>query len=157
MFFKHNNVNFGNVGGLVNNDTCAGIVNMTANPDQQVSIFGQFGDPGGMTTFQFDIPDNQMYTISVAESQNSPPYYGSMTRGQKVLLVARNIGGGTVKFSDQFKTSGLFTSPGAGKSRAILFEYVGTVDYPKDPQQPGNPFWNGYMVERWCSPADVDN
>jgi hypothetical protein len=157
VFFKHNNVNFGNVGGLVNKDTSAGIVKMTANPDQQVFIFGQFGDPGGMTTFQFDIPDNQMYTIYIAESQNSPPYYGTMTRGQKVLLVARNVGGGIVKFSDQFKTSGLFASPGAGKSRALLFEYAGTVDYPKDPQNANNPYWNGYMVERWCSPADVGN
>jgi hypothetical protein len=159
VFFKHNNVNFGNVSGLINKDTSAGIEEMTANPDLQVVVFGQLGDPAGMTTFQFDIPDNQTYTILIAESQNSPPYYGSMTRGQKVLVVARNVGGGAVKFSDQFKTSGLFTSPGAGKSRAILFEYVGTVDYPKDPdpQKPNNPYWNGYMVERWYSPTEVDN
>ncbi len=67
VFFKHNNVNFGNVGGLVNKDTSAGIVKMTANPDQQVFIFGQLGDPGGMTTFQFDIPDNQMSDRSTTQ------------------------------------------------------------------------------------------
>ncbi len=157
VFFKHNNINFGNVVGLINKDTGAGIVRMTSNQDRQVFIFGQLGDPGGMTTFQFDIPDNQPYTILIAEWQVSPPNNGYMTRGQKVLVVARNVGGGIVKFSDQFKMSGLFTSPGAGKSRAILFEYVGTVDYPQDPQNPKNADWNGYMVERWCSPADVDN
>ena len=156
VFFKHNNVIPGTVTGLINNDTSAAIVAMSplpAHPDM-VPIYGYLGDPGGMTTFQFDTPDNQNYTIIMATPADSQSWWGPwgpgyMTRGQKVLVVVRNIHGGTVAFSNQFKMSGVFNSPAAGKSRAILFEYVGTVDYPKDP--------NGYMVERWCGTADVSN
>jgi hypothetical protein len=55
VFFRPNNMNVGNVTEwLINNDTSAGIVAMSPNEGTtMVPIFGQFGDPGGTTTFQF--------------------------------------------------------------------------------------------------------
>ena len=118
-----------------------------------VPIFGQLGDPGGMTTYQFDAPDDQPYTIYVAHPSDSHQLFGHMTRGQKVLVVVRNtLPGpmGTVTFREtDFKMSFdkdennmpvRFIVPGPRHSRTILFEYDGT-----------------HMIERWRSAADVSN
>jgi hypothetical protein len=157
VFFKPNNMVWGRVGGLLNSGSSAGIVALSPNKVQglqmMVPIFGQLGDPGGMTTYQFDAPNNQPYTIYVAHPGDSQQLFGYMTRGQKVLVVVHNtLGGpmGTVTFREaDFKMSFdkdennmpvRFIVPGPGHSRAILFEYDGIQ-----------------MIERWRGAADVSD
>jgi hypothetical protein len=155
VFFAHNNMIWGRVGGLLKSGSRAGFVAMAPNKVQGqellVPIFGQLGDPGGMTTYQFDAPDAQPYTIYVAQPGDSNQLFGYPTRGQKVLLVVRNtlvgpmgaitLAGAQFKLSlDPHNQPVPLTAPGPGHNRAILFEYDGA-----------------YMVERWRGYADVSN
>ena len=157
VFFTPNNMVWGAVKGLLNSGSSAGIVALSPNKvkglETMVPIFGQLGDPGGVTTYQFDAPDHQPYTIYVAQPSDSQQLFGYPTRGQKVLVVVHNtLGGpmGTVTFREtDFKMSFdkdknnmpvPFIVPGPRHSRAILFEYDGT-----------------HMIERWRGAADVSD
>jgi hypothetical protein len=144
VFFGPNGINVGNTQGLLNNSTSsAGIVTLTPNPaTTNIPIYGNFGDPGGDTTYRFDMPDSQNYTVYYAQPLENPPGY--MTRGQHVTVMIRHTNSGpmgTITFAAaEFKLSGPFTSPANGMNRSIGFVFDGT-----------------YMVETWRSSADVPN
>jgi hypothetical protein len=169
VFFKPNNMIWGRVNGLLNSGSSAGIVAVSPiAATTRVPIFGQLGDPGGMTTYQFDTPDNQDYTIYVAQPDDSHQLFGYMTRGQKVLIVVRNtldtpmgsitFGDTSIKFGVTMKTSGPFIVPKGGMNRAILFECYDVADVVSVDDQGKNvtvPI--AYMVERWRGADDVPN
>lgn len=126
VFFGPNSLNTSNTALLVNNSTAgSGAVDITATGANLI-IEGHKGLPSGHTVYQWSTPNNSNYTVTLAKPGDAVPSY--ITRGQIVTVLIRNtLGGamGTISFSADYKTSGAFTSPATGTSRAITFYYNG--------------------------------
>lgn len=145
VYVGPNRINLSNTLGILDASGAVpgNIVAVTANSPSSgaAHIKGDLTNPQSPTVFVVTASTNTAFQLQISVPTDSDK--GRMEPGTVFWIVVKNTSGGAmgaVTFDTIFKTSGSFTTPANGNSRAICFYYDGT---------------NAFEVHR--SSADVAN